>query len=261
MTSAGSRLAGKVAIVTGAGRGIGACIATHFVEQGARVVIAEIDPQAGEAVAAALRGRGFEALAVPTNVAAQASVDRMVAATLERFGPPNVLVNNAGIAVFEDPLKLTDDQWDRCFAVDLEGVWRCIRATLPHMLALGGGSVVNIASTHAFQVIRGCFPYPVAKHGLIGLTRALAMEYGARNVRFNAVCPSYVATRLTLDYWAGFPDPEAERRRAADLLPLKRVAEPDEVAWPVVFLASDESSFITGESLMVDGGRSVLFHD
>ena len=255
------RLKDRVAIVTGGGQGIGAATARRLSQEGARVVIAELNPTTGEATAAALRADGHAAVAIQTDVSDQDSVKRMMATAVEHFGPPDVLVNNAGIAVFDNPLHLSDADWRRCFAVDLDGVWYCCRAALPYMLERGRGSIVNIASVHSFQIIPHCFPYPVAKHGVIGLTRALAIEYADRNVRCNAICPGYIATQISIDYWNTFPDPAAERQRANDLHPLKRVGEPDEVAWTVVFLASDEAGFITGASLMVDGGRSVLFHD
>lgn len=255
------RLQRKTAIITGAGRGIGAATARRFVEEGARVVIAELKPEQGEAMAAELQAQGYQALAIQTNVAERESVQRMVAAVVEQYGPPDVLVNNAGINVFSDPLELTEAEWRRCFAVDLEGVWYCCQAVLPHMLQLGGGSIVNVASVHAYQIIPGCFPYPVAKHGVIGLTKALAIEYAAQNIRINAVCPGYIETQITIDYWNSFPDPEARRLYAYNLHPPKRVGTADEVAWPIVFLASEEASFINGVSLMIDGGRSILYHD
>jgi NAD(P)-dependent dehydrogenase (short-subunit alcohol dehydrogenase family) len=255
------RLKDRVAIITGAGQGIGAATARRFSQEGARVVIAELNAQTGEAMAQELRAVGHAAVAIQTDVSDQESVNRMMAAAVGHFGPPDVLVNNAGIAVFDDPLHLSDEDWRRCFAVDLDGVWYCCRAALPYMLERGRGSIVNIASVHSFQIIPHCFPYPVAKHGVIGLTRALAIEYADHNVRCNAICPGYIATQISIDYWGTFPDPKAERERANNLHPLKRVGEPDEVAWSAVFLASDEAGFITGASLMVDGGRSVLYHD
>jgi len=254
----GGRLAGRIAIVTGAGQGIGAAIATRFAEQGARVVIAELNAETGEAVAERLRSAGHGALAVQTDVAEPEAVRAMVARTVEAFGKPDILVNNAGIAVFSDPLTLTEADWRRCFAVDLDGAWHGAQAVLPHMLDLGRGSIVNIASVHSFQIIPSTFPYPVAKHGLLGLTRALAVEYAAKGIRVNAICPAYVATQVAVDYWATFPDPAGERQLAADRHPIRRIAEPDEIAWPAVFLASDESSFITGASLMVDGGMTLI---
>jgi NAD(P)-dependent dehydrogenase (short-subunit alcohol dehydrogenase family) len=185
----------------------------------------------------------------------------MTAAVVDELGPPDVLVNNAGIAVFDDPLELSDADWDRCFDVDLNGVWYCCREALPHLIAAGSASIVNIASVHAFQIIPGCFPYPVAKHGVLGLTRALAMDYAPHGVRVNAISPGYIDTPINAEIWSQTPDPQAERDKAAALHPVGRIGTPDEVAWPAVFLASDESSFVTGANLVVDGGRSVLHHE
>jgi NAD(P)-dependent dehydrogenase (short-subunit alcohol dehydrogenase family)/glyoxylase-like metal-dependent hydrolase (beta-lactamase superfamily II) len=254
------RLDSRVAIVTGAGRGIGAAIATRFAEEGAQVVIAELDPATGEATAAQLRQDGYAALAMQTDVGDPASIQRMVEATIAHFGLPDVLVNNAGVNVFHDPLEMPFSEWERCFRIDLNGAWHCCRAVLPHMLTRGRGSIVNIASVHAFQIIPHCFPYPVAKHGLLGLTRALAIEYAARNIRVNAICPGYIETPISYEYWNTFPDPAAEQQRAYQLHPPGRIGTPDEVAWPAVFLASDEAGFMNGASLVVDGGRSVLYH-
>jgi NAD(P)-dependent dehydrogenase (short-subunit alcohol dehydrogenase family) len=255
------RLRDRVAIVTGAGQGIGEAIARRFAQQGAKVVIAEINPTTGSAVAESLRVEGGQAHFVATDVSRAETIEAMVAETTQRFGPPSILVNNAGINVFSDPLQLSDAEWDRCFSVDLLGVWHCCKAVLPGMLAHGGGSIVNIASVHAFQIIPHCFPYPVAKHGLLGMTRALAVEYAARGVRVNAVCPGYIATQINENYWASFPDPEAERTRAASRQPMNRIGTVDEVAWPTVFLASDEASYITGAMLVIDGGGSIQFHE
>ena len=135
------------------------------------------------------------------------------------------------------------------------------KAALPAMLAAGGGSIVNIASAHAFSIIPGCFPYPVAKHGLLGLTRALGVEYAAQGVRVNAIAPGYIETQIAIDYWNTFPDPAAERKRAYDLHPPKRIGRPEEVAMTAVFLASDEAPFINAACIVIDGGRSVLYHD
>lgn len=255
------RLKGRTAIITGAGQGIGEAISNLFAAEGARMVIAERSPHTGEAVAARLRAEGHAALAVQTDVADPDSVRRMVEATIEHFGPPDILVNNAGIGVYKEPLDLNMDDWRRCFAVDLDGVWYCCQAVLPLMLKLGKGSIVNIASAHSFQIIPHHFPYPVAKHGLIGLTRALGVEYAAQNIRVNSVSPAYIATEINLARWREMPDPDGEMQRAASFQPMKRIGTPAEVAWAVLFLASDEASFITATNLMVDGGGSVLYHD
>ena len=150
----------------------------------------------------------------------------------------------------------------RCFAVDLDGVWRVSKAVLPEMIKhRAGGAIVNIASCHGFSIIPGCFPYPVAKHGLLGLTRALGVEYAARNIRVNAIAPGYIETQLAIDYWRTFPDPEAERLRTYAMHPPKRIGRPSEVAMTAVFLASDEAPFINAATIVIDGGRSVLYHE
>lgn len=255
------RFESSVAVVTGGGQGIGAATATRLAAEGAAVVIAELDPTTGEQVAARIKADGGRAICVPTDVTQPESLARMVEATREAFGPPDVLINNAGIAVFDDPLALPDEEWRRCFGVDLDGVWYATRSVLPAMLERGRGAVVNVASVHSFQIIPHCFPYPVAKHGVIGLTRALAVEYGPAGIRFNAVCPSYIDTPVNIDYFETFPDPVAEKRRVSDMHPLRRTGKPEEVAAAIAFLAADECGFMTGASLMVDGGLSVLFHD
>ncbi|KGV60944.1 short chain dehydrogenase family protein [Burkholderia pseudomallei ABCPW 91] len=200
-------------------------------------------------------------LAVPTDVVRAESVAAALARTERAFGPLDVLVNNAGVNVFGDPLALTDEDWRRCFAIDLDGVWNGCRAALPGMVERGRGSIVNIASTHAFKIIPGCFPYPVAKHGVLGLTRALGIEYAPRNVRVNAIAPGYIETQLTHDWWSAQPDPQAARRETLALQPMKRIGRPDEVAMTAVFLASDEAPFINASCITIDGGRSVLYHD
>jgi len=255
------RLKDKLAIITGAGQGIGAATARCFAAEGARVVVAEINPETGKAMAAELTETGAKAIFVPTDVCDLNSVARMTETTRSALGTPDVLVNNAGINIFRDPLATTDNEWRRCMAVDLDGVWNCSRAVLPAMIEGGRGTIVNIASCHSFKIIPGCFPYPVAKHAVLGLTRALAIEYASRGVRVNAIAPGYIETPIALNYWNTFPDPEAEKRRAYDLHPPKRVGRPEEVAWTAVFLASDEAPFINAEMIVIDGGRSVLYHD
>ncbi|ABC37253.1 SDR family oxidoreductase [Burkholderia thailandensis] len=258
-----NRLAGKVALVTGAGRGIGAAIARAFAREGAAVAIAELDAAlADETVDAIARDvADARVLAVPADVAQAESVAAALACTERAFGPLDVLVNNAGVNVFGDPLALAEEDWRRCFAIDLDGVWHGCRAALPGMVERGRGSIVNIASTHAFKIIPGCFPYPVAKHGVLGLTRALGVEYAPRNVRVNAIAPGYIETQSTHDWWNAQPDPEAARRETLALQPMKRIGRADEVAMTAVFLASDEAPFINASCITIDGGRSVLYHD
>ncbi|HEV8388288.1 MAG TPA: SDR family oxidoreductase [Dongiaceae bacterium] len=255
------RLQGKVAVVTGAGQGIGEAIARIFAREGAALVVAEKNASTGQAVADAILAAGGRALFVETDVTDKAAVAAMVAQARAAFGPPAVLVNNAGANVFHKPLAMPEEEWRRCFALDLDACWNCARAVLPGMIERGGGAIVNIASCHSFQIIPHCFPYPVAKHALVGLTRALGIEYAAQGVRVNAIAPGYIETPIATAYWNTFPDPEAQRRWASDLHPPKRIGRPEEVAMTALFLASDEAPFINAETIVIDGGRSVLYHE
>ena len=195
---------------------------------------------------------------VPVDVTDAASVTAMVSVVRREFGAPDILINNAGMDVCGPPLQTTDEDWRRNLAINLEGAWNCARAVLPGMLASGRGSIVNIASIHAFSILPGNFPYPVAKHGLLGLTRALAVEYAASGVRVNAISPGYINTRTEAQYRkAGHWQ---YRVRATSMHPQKHLGEPQDVAWAAVFLASDEARFVNAANLIVDGGMSVLFH-
>ncbi|HTM81552.1 SDR family oxidoreductase [Asticcacaulis sp.] len=255
------RLRGKRTIITGAGQGIGAAIAQAYVSQGASVCVAEIDVRQGELIAAQLRAAGGDAFFVKCDVSKKEDVGITIAAARERFGRIDVLVNNAGVNVFRDPLKMTEEDWRRCLAIDLDGAMYASCAVLPAMLEQNGGAIINIASTHSFSIIPGCFPYPVAKHALLGLTRSLGIEYAARGIRVNAIAPGYVDTPIADAYFKTFPDPAIERRKAENLHPPKRMARPDEVAMTAVFLGSDEAPFINASVITIDGGRSVVYHD
>ena len=254
------RLAGKVALVTGSTLGIGAATARLFAREGARVVLnSHVDDAGARRIADELGPE--RALFVQADVADESAVQAMVARAVARFGRVDVLVNNAGRNFFNDPLALTMDQWRHCMSVDLEGAWHCARAVLPGMLERGGGSIVNIASVHGHKIIPDCFPYPVAKHALIGLTRALGLQYAARGVRVNSISPGLILTEAIEASFAASADPAAERARQTALLPCKRIGEPDEVAYTALFLASDEARYINASDILVDGGRSQLYHE
>ena len=255
------RLAKKVCIVTGGGRGIGAAMLDAFGREGACLVVAELDAQACIETERRLAEKGHDVLAVPTDVRSWASVQNMVQQALDRFGRIDVLVNNAGINVFKEPLACDSVDWQACLSVDLEGVWHGCKAVLPAMMAQRSGSIINLASTHSFSVIPGCFPYPVAKHAVVGLTRALGVEYAKHGVRVNAIAPGYIETQLCIDYWHGFEDPIAARQATYALHPPQRIGQPSEVAMTAVFLASDEAPFINATMIVMDGGRSVMYHE
>jgi NAD(P)-dependent dehydrogenase (short-subunit alcohol dehydrogenase family) len=256
------RLSGKRAIVTGAGSGIGEAIAKKLASENARVVIAERNASAGRRVEIEINSAfPGAALFIETDIVNPASVDDMVAKAAASFGPPNVLINNAGINVFGAPLEITDQDWKRCMSVDLDGAWNCCRAVLPHMLAAKAGAIVNIASNHAERIIKGTFPYPVAKHAMLGLTRSLALEYADQGVAVNAISPGYVMTPLTQAYFDEQDDPAAFKAKAEASQPVKRLGRPEEVAALAVLLASDEARFIVGANLVIDGGITIRMYE
>nr|WP_315392551.1 SDR family oxidoreductase [uncultured Duganella sp.] len=260
------RLKDKVVLVTGSTLGIGKAVATLFLAEGATVVL-NSHAAAGDADAAAVMAAlGAEvahgrALYLRADISRRAEVEAMMAAILARYGRIDAVVNNAGVNVFTDPLAMTGEDWARCFAVDLEGAWNVIRAALPPMLERGYGNIVNIASVHGHKIIPGCFPYPVAKHALIGLTKSLGIEYAARGIRVNSISPGLILTESAEAWLASCPDPAAERARQAELLPVRRIGEPLEVAYTALFLASDEARFINAADILIDGGRSQLYSE
>lgn len=257
-----SRLNGKVAIVTGGARGIGAAIALRFAAEGARVVLADIMAAEGHATARAIAAQtGARVIAVACDVADEASVVAMVQACKDRLGAADVLVNNAGIVVFREPLALTSADWRRCMAVDLDGAWHCTRAVLPDMLARRDGAIINIISNHAMTVIRGSFPYPVAKHALLGMTRALGLEYAGRGVSVNAISPGYTDTQMAQDEFDRHADPVATRAAIEAKQPPGRLCRPEEVAAVAVLLASNEARFMVGENIVIDGGVSIRMYE
>ena len=254
------RLENRTALITGAASGIGSAVAELFAREGASLALLDVDAAAAETLARRLVDAGHRALAVQADVSDAAQVQHAVAQATQALGRIDILINGAGINVFRDPLALSETDWQRNLGVNLQGAWHCTRALLPSMLEAGYGHVVNIASVHGHKIIPGSFPYPVAKHGLIGLTRALGLEYADRGIRVNSISPGLILTPATERYFQSCPDPEAERRRQTELLPCKRIGTPEEVAYAALFLAGDEVRFINATDLLIDGGRSQLYH-
>jgi NAD(P)-dependent dehydrogenase (short-subunit alcohol dehydrogenase family) len=254
------RLSGKRILITGAAQGIGLAIVRACLGEGAAVVLMDRDAALLARSVAGLGGEGEYLTALAGDITNTDDVAAVVVRAQETIGPLNALINNAGINVFDEPLSLSDEDWNRCFDVNLKGAWNCARAVLPGLLEQGGGVILNIASTHAFTIIPHTFPYPLAKHALLGLTKSLALEYAARNVRVNALAPGYVQTQKVVDYWNSFPDPEAARQETLRLHPGGRIATPEEIARAAVFMISDECPFMNAACLTVDGGLSVQQH-
>jgi NAD(P)-dependent dehydrogenase (short-subunit alcohol dehydrogenase family) len=246
------RLSGKTVIVTGAAHGIGAAVARSVAENGARVLLTDIDPAGANTAAEIGKLAEFHMLDVR-------DVDGW-AALVARESSIDGLVNNAGVNVKYPPLEMPDAEWDRCLDINLRGVWNGCRAVLPTMVAKGAGSIVNIASVHGLQIIPASFPYPVAKHGLIGLTKSLGVEYAPSGVRVNAIAPGYVDTRLCQDWWNSQPDPADARAESEALIPARRIGRPEEIGMTAVFLLSDDAPYIVATTIEIDGGRLALYH-
>jgi 3-oxoacyl-[acyl-carrier protein] reductase len=243
-----SRLNGRRALITGAARGIGQAIAQAFAEEGARVMIADLDASLAQSVASDLAGGGSDAIGVGLDVASRESVDRVIAQALRDFGGLDVLVNNAGVCEEKSCVDISDDDWDRIVDVNLRGTFLCCRAVLPHFVSRGRGRIINIASQLALSGGSRMVHYTASKAGVIGLTKALAREYAPHGVLVNAIAPGPVDTRMTANNSAEW---RAERIAA---LPIGRFAEPGEIAPTAVFLASDESSYYIGQVLGPNGG-------
>lgn len=254
------RLTGKRILVTGAAQGIGLAMVRAFLDEGAGVFLIDRDEALLADVGGELAEQGAPITHRAVDITDEQGIARAVSQAASTIGEINALVNNAGINVFAEPLQTTDEEWQRCFDVNLKGAWNCCKAVLPGMIAGDGGVILNIASTHAFTIIPHTFPYPLAKHALLGMTKALALEYAGRNVRVNALAPGYVSTQKVLDYWNSFPDPEAARAQTLKLHPGGRIATPEEIALAAVFMISDECPFMNAACLTVDGGLSVQQH-
>ncbi|AOF94028.1 SDR family oxidoreductase [Sinorhizobium sp. RAC02] len=254
------RLQGKRIVVTGAAQGIGLAIAEVFLAERASLFLIDRDGDLLAAEAERLRATGGKIGHATADITDAEAIERAVAVATREIGWPNALVNNAGANVFFEPLKLSDADWERCFDINLKGAWNCSKAVLPGMIGDGGGVILNIASTHAFTIIPHTFPYPVAKHALLGMTKALGLEYAGQGVRVNALAPGYVRTQKAVEYWDSFPDPVAAEAATMKLHPGGRIATPEEIAKAALFMVSDECPFMNATCLTVDGGMSVLHH-
>jgi len=249
------RLEGKVAIITGASSGIGAAAGRLFAREGAAVVLAARRQDELARLATEISAAGGKALAVRTDVADAKSVEALVTRTVDSFGRLDIAFNNAGIESGLKPLiEYSEEEFERVIAVNLTGVFLCMKYEIPAMLAGGGGAIVNTSSTVGLIAWPGLAPYTASKHGMVGLTKTAALEYAGKGIRVNAIAPSTVRTEKIARVIATDPKIEEGMRRA---IPLGRIAELEEVAETVLWLCSDGSSFITGVTLPVDGGQIV----
>ncbi|MBC7132742.1 MAG: SDR family oxidoreductase [Roseovarius sp.] len=240
----------KVAIVTGSGRGIGAVTARALAEEGAKVVITDIDPQTTEATCAALEADGHDAIGVVCDVTDMALVETMVARAVAAFGGVHILVNNAGFPRDNYITRMPEQDWDSVVGVILKGAYNCSRAVVPHFMAQNWGRVINISS-RAYLGNPGQTNYAAAKAGILGFTRALGMEQGRFNVTVNAIAPGFIATEMI----ESLPNYDRIRTRALAMNTVPRLGTERDIANGVLFLASEAASYISGETLHITGGR------
>jgi len=222
----------------------------RFTAEGAAVMFCDLDADVGERTAEEVPGSCFQRC----DVADEAAVSAMVARCTAELGPVSILVNNAGVNANFDATQMTSQEWDRFFGVDLKAAWLTAKYVLPEMRARRRGAIVNVASMHSFVTLPGFFPYGAAKAGLLGLTRNLALDEGGLGIRVNVVCPGFIRTRLVQQSIDRHPDRAAAEAAMVRGVTLGRMAEPSEVAAVIAFLASDDASYVTGASLLVDGG-------
>lgn len=251
---ADNRFEGRVVVVTGAASGIGRAIITAFVREGAKAVLVDLDQEWAQKVAQALRASGGEVVVSLTNVAKADQVDAMLQATLEAFGRIDILVNNAGVGVHKEVVDLSEEDWDYQVDVQLKGTFLCSRAAARQMIKQGGGArIINIGSTASVNARLAAAPHCVSKAGVVMLTKVMAMELGRHNITVNCVSPGLTDVAATSRY----SGPSAEYIEAfLNMVPLHRLGQPEEIASMVLFFASDQAEFITGQHVLVDGGYS-----
>lgn len=249
------RLGGRIAVVTGAGSGIGRAVACGLSEEGSRVVVVDIDGTKAEDAAAEIRDKGGDSRAFVADVASPSAVGHLRDFVRATYGPLAILVNNAAVQVSKLIEDTTPEEWARQMAVNVGGVFLCSRAFLPDLRETKG-VIVNMSSVNGFFVEPACAGYCATKGAILAFTKAIAIDHGKEGIRVHAICPGYINAGLAEGYFDSQPDPVKAREEAGTLHALGRIGQPSEIARAAVFLASDDASFMTGSAMIVDGGFS-----
>lgn len=246
-----SRLQGKNVIVTGAGTGIGRACALAMAREGARLALVGRRKEKLQDLAKEI---GSSAIPIASDVSKKVDIENLVGRAIAELGGINVLLNNAGVLHVGNVEQITEEQWDQTFNINVRGLWLLSRAVLPHMRKAGGGSIINMASVLGINGARNRASYAPSKGAVVLLTKCMAIDHGAENIRVNAICPSFVETDLTAAVLSQVADPQAVRRERIAIHPIGRLGKPEDIAGLAVYLASDESSWVTGTTFPVDGG-------
>jgi NAD(P)-dependent dehydrogenase (short-subunit alcohol dehydrogenase family) len=250
------RFEGKVALITGAGTGIGKATALAFAREGASVVIADIDLESAEAVAKEIKSLGREALTIKADVSNKPDVVQMADKVVQEFGKIDILVNNAGVVAVCPTEELAEEDWDKVVSVDLKGMFLCSQAVARQMIKQGSGKIVSLASTAAHRGFYGLAAYCASKGGVLALTRQMAMEWAEHNINVNTVSPSVTLTEMVRKYYEDTGGGQEDQIR---WVPLGRLNEPEDVSAAILFLASADADNITGRDILIDGGVASLF--
>ena len=248
-----NRLKNKIAVITGAARGIGAKSAELFAREGAAVAIWDLNVERGEETARHIQARGGTAICCACDVTDAEQIARAVTRVTSELGNPNVLFNNAGIAVVGELEEISEADWDRQYAVNVKSIYLVSRAVIPLMRAAGGGSIINMASESAYVGFPMHPAYTSSKAAVVHLSRSMAVRYAEDNIRVNSLCPGTINTELYQEFLSTQPDPEGINKEIKEMHPLG-IGEPEDIAWAAVYLASDESRYMTGAPMLVEGG-------
>ena len=252
------KLAHKVAVLTGAGSGIGRATALLFAKEGAKVVVVDLDAKEGQTTVDMIKDDGGEATLVVTDVTKASDVQNLVKATLDKYHQLDILVNIAGIFTTGTVVETPEVDWHRILGVNLDGIFLCMKYCIPEMMKGGEGAVVNVSSEAGLVGIKNQVAYNVSKSGVIAITQSTALDFADQNIRVNCLCPGRTLTPLVEKVITESQNPETTRRILSEDRPMKRMGKPEEIAAPILFLATDASSYITGINLIIDGGRSCL---